>query len=501
MVWSYSGTEFSARTKHILTKYQPGALIAFRRNITTADQISRFNSQVQRFAKRHLAAPLLLMVDQEGGVVSRVRTSAPLPSALALGQTNRPDLVEEYGRAKGELLNSLGFNMNLAPVLDISDPQTDTALGSRVFGGTSEAVSKMAMSYVSGLIQMGIVPTAKHFPGLGNTLQDSHRTTPRKMLSRDELDSDLQPFKKFADLRGQKAIMAAHLSLPLVDNSGRPATYSPVILQEILRTDLGFEGVIISDDLEMHGASTFPDIGERAVQALLAGNDMLILAGHPNNQRKAYNAVLKAAREGRISQERLDASVDRIMNLKRDLKTVDPIHRRQNLKIALKKLEKISREVFEQNFKNAMSSQIKQWPATNRRTRAVVFSASHAFYYNFKKSFNGRAIHYHLNPESLHAMSSTLAQPNVQFGVYYASGARTARHLRNLTPALREKLIVVNCNHPGKIENRDMFLGVVDMNTLIPMSGHWLGQALAQPPETNLDLRTPATQDEFSTGD
>ena len=295
MIWSFAGTTVTAALEEHLTKFQPGALIFFRRNIETYDQIMRLNSRLQSIARQKFKSDLMLMVDQEGGVVTRIRIKTPLPSALALGKVSDPQLIESFARAKGELLSALGFTVNLAPVMDISNPEQDSFIGNRTFGADPAVVSNLAIAYAKGLSAAGIVPTGKHFPGHGGTDSDSHKESPQKAATIEELSThDFVPFQRLAQEGPTHLVMTAHLALPQVDESGLPATYSSILIQEHLRSKLGFAGVVITDDLEMAGAEQGQDVGERAVKAFMAGNDMLMLAGSSKNQRLAFHAILRA---------------------------------------------------------------------------------------------------------------------------------------------------------------------------------------------------------------
>lgn len=482
MIWSFLGTEYTSQLDETLTRYQPGALILFRRNITGNAQVAKLNGDLQRAAQKKLKSPLFLMIDQEGGVVTRVRVGTPIPSALALGKVSDATLIENFARTKGDMLSALGFNVNLAPVMDISNPDKDSFIGNRTFGDDPTTVTDFSMAYSKGLNAAGIVPTGKHFPGHGGTITDSHQAVPRKESTADELEGrDFIPFKKFSESSYPRFVMMAHLSLPNVDPQGVPATYSPVIIKEHLRDKLGFNGVIVTDDLEMLGAAISPNVGERAVRAFLAGNDMLMLAGSPRNQRLAFRAMLQAVNDGRISRDRLNESVVRILEAKSQLKLSPAKIDERKALLAARKLEVLSRDVMQKNFKTAMEGR-REWPEMKPDTRAVVFSSTRGFFMNFEKFFKGKSKLYPLTPNTIDGVADELANEKVQLAVFYASGSKTARWLSNLTPALKAKLIVVNCNHSGEVEDQESFLSVLNLNSHSPESGMWLAQELNKPP-------------------
>lgn len=489
MIWTFSGTEFNAQTEEWLNRYQLGALIAFSRNITSPKQIALFNSRAQAFAKKKLKAPLMLMVDQEGGTVTRVRVNTPIPSALALGKMQDPAFAESYAKTNAELLATVGFNVNLSPVMDISDPKSDSFMANRVFGDDPELVAESSMATAKGIAAAGILPAAKHFPGHGGLVKDSHKTTPQKNSSIEELDSrDLVPFKKYIAATFPRAIMMAHLSLPNIDESGVPATYSHKIIRELLRDKYGFTGLVITDDLEMNGASISPDLGERAVRAFIAGNDMLMLAGTMRNQRLAFEAVVQAVKSGRISNDRLNESVARILETKNQIKPMSfKFEEKKNWNIKTK-IEAMSREVMEKNFKQSTEGKTSSWPEVKPDTHVAVFASDPRFLRKFKEKFAGHGRLMRINKDNLVEVPPEIAKDKNSIAIFYASGAGTARWIEKLSQQLRMKTLVINCNNPGKIQNQDGFISVLNINSPSPESGGWLAEALSKP----VELRTPS---------
>lgn len=492
MIWSFQGQDLTPELQRTLTKYQPGALIVFRRNIKAPSQIAQFNRDLQKFASQKLKAPLFLMIDQEGGLVTRIRTSTPMPSALALARMDDEAFVENYAQATADMLKLLGFNVNLAPVLDISNPHKDSFIGNRTFGNDPDTVAEMTMAYSRGMSAGGVIPTAKHFPGHGGTMQDSHHTTPKKMVRLDELSNrDFVPFSEFTTAAFPKAVMMAHLALPNVDPSGLPATYSKTMIQDHLRGSLEYGGLVITDDLEMSGASFAKDLGERAVKAFQAGNDMVMLAGPPANQRKAFAAILKAVKSGKISRERLDESVKRILAAKAAL-TPPPQLEPAKVKAVFNKLDTLSKEVLKRNFKFAADEAAKNWPDVKSDTRVTVYSASYLFYQKFQKKFTGKAKYFRMSPTTLDDVKSDLSSGRADISVFFASGSKTAHWLNTLSPELKSRLIVVNCNHPGEIDTHSEFMSLLNVNTYFTDSGTYLAELLNRPIDHQQPNETPA---------
>ncbi|MGZ3722143.1 MAG: beta-N-acetylhexosaminidase [Bdellovibrionales bacterium] len=491
-IWTYSGTSMSPVMERWLGKYQPGALIVFSRNIKNPTQIAKFNQQTQKFAAKHLKAPFFLMIDQEGGTVTRLRTSVPLPSALALGKMADVKFIESFGKAKGEVLHDIGFNVNLAPVLDISNPDKDSFIGNRAFGDDPSAVAEMATAYALGLNEGGMIPTAKHFPGHGGVIQDSHRTTPKKLATYDELkDTDLVPFEEYAQSEFPRALMMAHLALPNLDPSGLPSTYSKIIIQDYLREKLKYDGLIITDDLEMNGASIEKDIGQRAVKAFLAGNDMVMLAGTPAHQRQAFEAVYAAVRSKKISEARLNESVERILEYKKEMKLGAFIYNEKRTRADIAALETLSREVLKKNFRLSMAGKTASWPRVKKNTEALVLSADKKFYDSFQAGFRGKAHYFQLTPATLERAKRELNNDRYQIAVFYASGAQTTRWLAGLNSDVRSKVIVVNVNNSGELDAQKSFLSVLNINSFNPESGFSLAEALCSP-----EFRIPASGEE-----
>lgn len=493
MIWSFPQTEFTPEFQEALNKYQPGGLIVFRRNIKNPAQIGTLNFKLQRYAREKLKAPLFMLIDQEGGWVTRIRTPTPAPSAMALARMEDNKFIESYGRATGNVLSSLGFNMNLAPVLDISDPDEESFIGNRAFGSEPEIVAQTASAYATGLNAAGVLPTGKHFPGHGGTLSDSHRTVPKKDSSLEELRArDLIPFGSFAKLDFTRAIMTGHLVLSKADPSKLPATYSKFLIEDQLRRSIGFDGLIITDDLEMNGAAVDGDVGERAVRAFLAGNDLLILAGSSLHQHRAFEALLKAVRERRISRERLDQSVARILKAKRRLSLSTRSLNMPAVTSALKALDRLSKIVLKRNFKAAIDASNAVWPPLGKKTHVRIFSASYLFFQKFKNHFQGSTSFYALNPKTLEQAKDDLAKTKAGFSIFFASGNKTANWLNHLPTELKSKLIVINCNHPGQIRSQDTFITVLNINSYFTDSGTWLADLLNE--AGGLRRPTSATQ-------
>ncbi|MGV9388120.1 glycoside hydrolase family 3 protein [Streptomyces olivaceus] len=311
--------ELGVRTvAELIAKYHIGGVIYFHgwtNNIRDPRQIADLSNGVQR-ASLALPTPIpsLISIDQEHGVNVRIGSGATqLPGAMALGAGRSLPDARTAGRISGTELAALGIHQNFAPVADVNVNPANPIINVRSFGADAREVSRMVAAQVTGYQQSGVIACAKHFPGHGDTAQDSHTGLPVITHTREEWDRvDAPPFRA-AIAAGVDSIMTAHLQVPALDPSNEPATLSPAILQGVLRGELGFEGVIVTDALNMEGVRTKYGDDRVPVLALRAGADQLLF---PPDIGVAYNGVLAAVRSGEITEDRLDESVLRILRIK-----------------------------------------------------------------------------------------------------------------------------------------------------------------------------------------
>lgn len=307
----------------ILKQYKPGGFIFFAENLQSIDQTVAFTEGLQAASK----IPMFMGIDEEGGIVTRLNKAPQLhatvmPSPYDIGKTHQPVYAYEVAHAISEEIKSLGFNLNFAPVADIFNNPQNKVIGKRAYASEPDLASRMVEQAVKGALDCGIVPVLKHFPGHGNTSQDSHTGAAVVERTLEQLKaSEWLPFKAGMDA-GAKMVMTAHVLTPGVTDNNLPATLSKPIL-DYLRKDLGFDGVIITDGLEMNAISAFFPEDEAVVLAIQAGVDMLLL---PNDLPRAYTAILNAVHEGRLSEERIDESVKRILMLKYEWLIDTPRH-------------------------------------------------------------------------------------------------------------------------------------------------------------------------------
>jgi len=261
--------------------------------------------------------PLLLGADQEGGRVTRLPGGlANFPPNKQIGKVNNPEFSYKVGTLLGEELKGFGLNLDFAPVLDINSNPNNPVIGDRSFGNNAEIVSKLGIQTMKGIQSQNVIPTIKHFPGHGDTSVDSHLELPIVNKSLKELKKlELIPFERAID-DGADVVMVAHILLPELDKTN-PASMSKAVMTDLLRKQLHFEGVIITDDMTMGAITEHFDIGKAAVESVKAGSDIILVGHDYNNVVKITSSLKTAIQSGEISEQRLNESLERIIELKR----------------------------------------------------------------------------------------------------------------------------------------------------------------------------------------
>lgn len=297
-------------------KYPCGGVTLFAANITYPYQTTVFTEYLHGLDNYPL-----ICVDEEGGRVARIGRNGNFPvtrvgTMASVGATGDPQKAREAGSTIGEYLCRYGFDMDLAPVSDVNTNPDNVVIGDRAFGSSPELVGSMVEAFMGGLKQQKVEGCLKHFPGHGDTSTDSHYGYAESLKTWEELSGcEMIPFRA-GIAAGAKMIMTAHVCLPNVTGSSTPSTLSPMVLTDILRGRLGYKGVIITDSMEM-GAITQQYTNEEAtLLALEAGVDILLT---PQDYPKAFDAVMKAVEDKRISVQMIDERVSRILALKKEL--------------------------------------------------------------------------------------------------------------------------------------------------------------------------------------
>jgi beta-N-acetylhexosaminidase len=321
------GKALSAKEADFIVKNNIGGVILFDRNCGTPQEIHKLCSDIQ--ALRHKTKdklPLFIAIDMEGGRVARLK--APFtqwPPAAKLGALDSTSVAFRFAMSMGAELRACGINLDFAPCVDVLTNPKNTVIGDRALSTDPEQVAKMASAIVRGYIKAGIIPCAKHFPGHGHTLIDSHHDLPVEEADLARLrEVEMHPFKKVFRARIDM-VMTAHIKFPKVDPEW-PVTLSSIFIQQILRQELRYRGIVISDDLDMKALAAHYDRDMLPVRALQAGCDIALYCNEPDRPPMALEAVRKAVADGAIKTAQIDESYKRVVDLKKDvLAQPDPI--------------------------------------------------------------------------------------------------------------------------------------------------------------------------------
>ena len=309
----FLGTSVTPELAAFLKEYKPGGVILFSRNLESIEQIVQLTNDLQHCSPK---SPLLISIDQEGGRVSRLPKGFTIfPACEVIGQCHSGELAYAAAATIAKELKSVGINMNMAPVLDVNSNPDNPVIGDRAFGSSTDIVSDLGLITAAGLQDSKVVACGKHFPGHGDTNADSHKELPVVDAPRERLEAvEFPPFRRAA-AAGIATMMTAHVRYRTLDDQ-LPATLSPVIITHLLREQMGYEGVVLTDDLEMHAIVDHYGPGDAAVRALLAGCDVLLICKERDREIAAFEAVEKAVASGTITTSRLDQSVARIQRVK-----------------------------------------------------------------------------------------------------------------------------------------------------------------------------------------
>jgi beta-N-acetylhexosaminidase len=312
----FEGREVTSELAARMATYGWGGVIIFGRNVESPAQLRALTQELQAAvgARDHL--PLLIAVDQEGGRVARLKAPfTTFPSAAQMGQTQSEQLAAMVGQAIATELRAVGINMDMAPVLDVLTNSVNTVIGDRAFSADPVCVARQGMAFMRGMHAAGVLAVGKHFPGHGDTRLDSHLALPISERTVAQLEAcELLPFRE-AIAAGLEAIMTAHVICSAWDPH-HPATLSRPILTDVLRAEMGFSGVIITDDLGMAAVSETMPWEEIPLRALCAGVDLLLICHHRQRQEQAYAHVLSAVQRGELPETLVDNAVARVQALK-----------------------------------------------------------------------------------------------------------------------------------------------------------------------------------------
>ncbi len=316
------GTSIDQATRTMIAKQHIGGIILFKDNFSGLSGSVRL---VNSLKKENIGnpVPLFISVDQEGGKVSRLpKDFVAIPDNAKVGRTGDAALAKEMGALLAQELRIMGFNVDFAPVLDINSNPNNPVIGTRSFGNNAELVTSMGIAEMKGLREGGVIPVVKHFPGHGDTSVDSHLDLPVVRKTTKQLEAfEWIPFKAAVEEKAE-AVMVAHILFPEIDPEA-PASFSKVIIGEQLRGTLGYDGVVITDDMTMGAIADHYGIADAAVLSVEAGSDILLVAHGYDTAKKVYDKLLASVKSGRIEESRIDESIRRILKLKQKYQLSD----------------------------------------------------------------------------------------------------------------------------------------------------------------------------------
>lgn len=471
------GKTLTPATKKWLEDIKPGFIILFKRNIESPQQTSRLIKDTEAFFDQKGWPRPIFSVDQEGGDVVRIPTSPPLPTALALGELGDMELTQSIGAGIGQTLRRLHILMNLAPVLDTVEFQPNSFVQTRSFGKDTHHIYKVTKAFIQGAQSQGVLSTAKHFPGIGDSPEDSHKAISFVKISEEDLKRNLIPYKNLIQDQLLDAVMMTHHVFPKIDSL--PATFSKKIIS-ILRDQFRFKNLILTDDIEMAGAKYFPSPEERAIQAFVAGNDVIMVAWNRASQKKAFQGVLQAYRSGRIPKQSVHESVQRILSIKQ--KTFSVVSRRESEDESLS----LKNPQLKEAIDSVLEQKVRQEFAALKRpsfyhTKFAVASSDPAFLKTFSSTTSSRRIFLskETSPKSIKIRKDELL-------VFHVNNVANTHLLEKFyTPALKKSLLVVNSRFRGSILPEIPALHV-------QLKHPELGRAIAQGLQTS-ELRAPAS--------
>jgi len=382
MMVGIQGQRNDAKDTAHIKKINPGGIIFYGRNLKDAGDIPQLIVGIESLLSKS-TFPMFFAVDQEGGLVHRVEGEMYRPpSAPAIGAANSEALSREVGQSVGGSLRALGINVNLAPVLDVPANIISSPMLMRSFSNNHETVSRLGTAYILGLKDAGILATAKHFPGIGRAQGDSHVGLPRITWERqDDREKDMLPFRK-AITAGVDIVMVGHFVAEPGD-SKYPVSLSLYWMEQVLRKDMGFDGLIIVDNIEMKGIRDIMPIAEAAVKSFQSGADMIMVSHEKRNQEVVFNALLDAVTTGKVSHERLNVSMKRIMGAKMRIMSSS------SARISDRTLKDISKSIAEASI--TYLSTKESHPLIMKKGASVLYMGYNSILFSTLKDFFGHA--------------------------------------------------------------------------------------------------------------
>ena len=322
LVFGFHGTQLTEEFKALIRRYKIGNVILFLRNVESASQLRQLCSDIQTLIREETGYPAFIIIDQEGGMVSRLPEDAvDVPGAMALAATGKPENARLASEITIRQLRGLGANFNMAPVLDVNSNPANPVIGVRSFGDDPERVAAFGCASIAPYENSGVLCCVKHFPGHGDTAVDSHLGLPRVDKTEEELEQlELIPFRR-AIAAGAPAVMMSHVLFPNIADDQLPCTMSRRMVTDLLRNKLGFRGLILTDCMEMLAIQKHYGTPQGVVAAIRAGVDLAEISSRMDLEEASAKAVNEAAARGELNLQEIQESVERILKFKQQLFT------------------------------------------------------------------------------------------------------------------------------------------------------------------------------------
>lgn len=468
------GKQLSKIESSLVENWKPGGMILFKRNYSDSEQMKLLTQQIKMLSSHNNVAPLIF-TDQEGGNVVRIGSKYDVPSAFSLGQLNNQKITKKIGTASGLLLSNIGINVNLAPVSDLRNPSSYNFISNRSFGTSIEKVRNMTHSFSQGLLQTGVLPTLKHFPGLGDVITDSHHKTAKKVGRLEELvKKDWAPYTYMSQRNIPFITMSSHTELVVDGNSWGVTTYSKRAIEKLREITFPNQ-VVITDDMEMKGADMKISFQRGILKALEAGHDMILIGWSYNKIKRSMVFLESKFHREPAFEERIQESLRRTFELKKRAKLISQtnipsIPSKRVLNLTKNMNRKIAKYFLEKGLRE--TSWFEKKP---RGSEPLVFFSSDQ---NFKSSLKK-----HQAFSLLRSNASTLNKLCItKTCIIHVSGTRTARHLSMMLNQIKVPLLVVNASDPLLVKSQtDVGIKIVNVFTQPKKLGHLVESSLATP--------------------
>lgn len=491
--------KLDAKLSQHISQNRVGSFLIFKRNIASIDQLKTLNSSLVAYSVDKFRIPPLMAIDQEGGNVNRITTNPKLPFLFHFGDLTDSKFSYHYGYYTGQMLSSLGFNLNLAPVLDIADFNSNSFIALRSFGSDPSRVAQNGVAYSQGLVSQKVIPTAKHFPGLGSTTLDPHNSVVSNLSSWVDMDrNDFVPFKDFAKIGPNSAVMMSHMIYKGIDNSGLPASFSKYLMSDVLRKKLGFQGVIVTDDLHMKSSSSTVSPSEAALKSLKAGSDLVMLSWSFTEQAKTFNRIKDAIIKKELSLDEVNEKVKRILTLKKYVyskpattgRSLASVTIPSPIKIAANKSTVESGSVY-QLLKSVLDAKMRSVffrpQLEEKKQLCLVSDQKRLFDLIGKKDANVFKGYHYPKTTPAKSLAQFFKTSQCDLFIITVENSQQARVINQITDLNNKKLVIVNHAIPTLVQNRGRYFSVLDLYGISIKTDELLADKISE--FTNMILR------------